>query len=220
MKRHKEIRGAFKFEVRSVDEKEGIVEGYAAVFNSLVPAYNEKVMPGAFKKTLGNQSTGHSVFYMHNPNHWIGVGLEAKEEKRGLAITAQLHMDVQRARETFALLQLSHENKAPAGLSIGFIPHEEDTDQKGTRLLKELALIEYSITPPLFQASPKAKIKKTRIADMAAEIRNLSNDDFEAFLSTVRREDIEGTAIDDLEPGMAHSLSASLEALLLNLRSK
>lgn len=218
MKRHKEIRGGFKFEVRAVDESDGIVEGYASIFNALVPAYNEKVLPGAFKKTLGNRSTGHPVFYMHNPNYWGGVGLEAREDKRGLFTRTQLNLDVQQARETFSMIQLSMENGAPAGFSIGFIPMQEEEDQKGVRLLKELALVEWSITPPGFQASPKAKITKTRIADMAAEIRNLSNDEFEAFLSTVRREDIEGTAIDDLEPGAAHSLSASLNDLLLNLR--
>lgn len=218
MKRRKEIRGAFKFEVRSVDESEGIVEGYAAVFNALVPAYNEKILPGAFKKTLGNQSTGHPVFSMHNPNHWIGVGLEAKETKRGLHVKTQINMDVQKGRETFSMVSLSLEKDAPAGFSIGFIPMVEEEDQKGVRLLKEVALVEWSITPPGFQASPKATITKTRIADMAAEIRNLSNDEFEAFLSTVRREDIEGTAIDDLEPGAAHSLSASLDDLLSKLR--
>ena len=220
MKRHKEIRGAFKFEVRSVDESDGVVEGYASVFNSLVTAYNEKVLPGAFKKTLGDRSAGHPVFSMHNPNYWIGVGLEAKENKQGLHVRTQINMDVQKGRETFSMIELSLANNAHAGFSIGFIPMVEEEDQKGVRLLKELALVEWSITPPGFQASPKATITKTRVAEIATEIRNLDDDEFEAFLSTVRREDIDGIANGSQEPGVAHSVMASLRDLKSNLRSK
>ena len=43
---------AFEFRLDDVDEEEGIITGYASVFNELLPSYIEMVAWGAFKKSL------------------------------------------------------------------------------------------------------------------------------------------------------------------------
>jgi HK97 family phage prohead protease len=137
----------FDFELKSLDDA-GALEGYAAVFGN-VDYDGDIIEPGAFTKTI--QETGGQVpiLYQHDRYEPIGVSTSLDQDRKGLLVKGQLNMDVQRARETRALLNQG----AMQGLSIGYKTIKK-AYEGGARRLKELGLKEFS--PVTFPANPLA----------------------------------------------------------------
>lgn len=127
---------AFKFQVKAV-KANGEFEGYASTFGN-VDSYNEVVVSGAFKKTLQEKKAFPLLWY-HDPKDVIGV-VEAEEDKKGLRVQGKLNLDVQSAREKYALLK----QKAIKGMSIGFRTIK-DKIEDDIRYLLELELGEVSL---------------------------------------------------------------------------
>lgn len=217
--RIKEIRSGFRFEVRAL-KAEGIIEGYVAMFNKPVPSYKEKVMPGAFNKTLGI-SKGHlPVFYMHDPRIWVGMGLDAYPDEKGLYTVTKYNVDNSAmARENYTMAEMSLEVKNPAGYSIGFQTIAESF--KGEwRLIEEVSLLEWSMTPPGFQAAPHAQITNTRtgLDNLLRQIHQLNEIEYEALLATVGAKDIARVTASRVdEPDMIHSINEALKDCLRKL---
>lgn len=209
----KEVRSGFTFEIRKIGT-DGIIEGYASIFNKPVPSYKEKVSPGAFTKTIKENKGRVPVFYMHNSWEWIGMGTSAVEDNKGLFVTAQLNVENSaRAHEIHSMLEMANDLKNPAGLSIGFIPIKES--QKGEwRHLDEVDLLEWSPTPPRFQAAPGAKITNTRaLIDIIDDVRSLSDADYEALIrNAFDQKPIR--AASHHEPEFIHSINKALKDCL------
>lgn len=208
---------AIKFNLAEahMDDDTGEFEGYASVFNRLIPGYNEIVAPGAFKKTLQENHGNVRILFNHWPNDWLGMGLEAVEDKKGLKIRGKILVeDIPVARQAWALMKLSRDVGAPAGLSIGFGTIKESKIKfkgiENVRKLDELALSEYSITP--FPASKGALV--TNVRSIVRAISGL--DDMEiADLSAALRTDSPARNTDegpDLHP-IADALNSALELL-------
>lgn len=166
----KEIRSV-KFEINKLDHQSdeyGLFEGYASVFNTYIPGYNEKVMPGAFTKTLQESEGRIPILWNHNSSDWIGIGRSAMEDKRGLKVIGKLALGTMQGNSAYALLNLAREENMSAGLSIGFSDLTKEADMweveaksgKKTRLIREVKLFEYSITA--FPANPKAFVTDVR----------------------------------------------------------
>lgn len=214
--RLKEIRSGFKFEIHAL-KPDGIIDGYVAMFNKPVPSYKEKIMVGAFNKTLGISKGRLPVFYLHDPKEWHGMGLSAVPDDKGVFTSTKYNVDhSERAREVYAMAEMSLALKNPAGYSIGF--NIIDYFIKGEwKHLTEIALLEWSLTPPGFQAAPFAQVTDTRnrIDILLRQIHQLSEADYEALLATVNRNDIEGTAsIVETEPDFIHSINSALKDCL------
>jgi uncharacterized protein len=127
----------FKFELKSLDD-EGALEGYAAVFGNL--DYDGDVIePGAFTKTIKETGGQVPILYQHDRYEPIGVSTHLEQDRHGLKVKGQLNMDVQRARETRALLNQG----AMQGLSIGYKTVKK-VFKSGARHLQELGLKEFS----------------------------------------------------------------------------
>jgi len=155
----KEIR-CVKFQIHEMNETEGVFEGYASVFNVLIEDYNEVVEPGAFKQTLRHNGGVVPILYHHDAKAWVGVGLDAKEDNHGLWVRGKLAVDESpRAREVWGLMKLAKQVGMKTGLSIGFRAIK-DQIEKGVRKLKEIAWLEYSITP--FPANQFATVTEVR----------------------------------------------------------
>jgi HK97 family phage prohead protease len=137
----------FPFELKSLTD-EGLLEGYAAVFGN-VDLGGDLIEPGAFTKTI--QETGGKVpiLWSHDREQPIGVSSTLEQDRKGLLVTGQLNMDVQKGREARSLLQQG----AFAGLSIGY-KTIKPIYEAGVRHLKELALKEFS--PVVFPMNPLA----------------------------------------------------------------
>ena len=181
---------------------DGTFEGYGSVFGN-VDSYGEKVMPGAFVDSLAKhkrEGTKVKMLWQHNPDQPIGVWDDLAEDAKGLWGQGRLILDVQRAREVYALAK----HDAIGGLSIGY--REVDTDQEGNvRLLKKLDL--YEISPVSFPANRRARIDNVKETLLTGELPSLP--EFERFLREAGFSKSQATAI--ASKGLSHLLRSESE---------
>lgn len=143
----------FEFKIDGADEvkSEGRVEGYASAFGNIDLGL-DVIDKGAFTKTIKESKGKVPILADHNPYEQIGWNEKASEDENGLLVSGVLMLDVQKARERYALAKKALELKARAGLSIGYttIKGEPDAANPRIRRLKELRLWEYSfVTFPM-----------------------------------------------------------------------
>lgn len=161
----------FALEVKDLSE-DGTFEGYGSIFGN-VDSYGEKVVPGAFVESLAKhrrEGTSVLMLWQHNPDEPIGVWDDLAEDAKGLWGKGRLIMEVQRAKEVYALLRA----KAVRGLSIGY--RELDTDKDGVvRVLKKLEL--WEISPVSFPANSRARVEAVKSERMEMFARRLRDGD-------------------------------------------
>lgn len=142
----------------AVDQEAGTFTGYAAVFNDLVPSYNERVLPGAFRRTLAERAARGdklAILWAHDPREVIGVALSLVEDSYGLRVEGRLILDIARAAEAYTLIQ-----EGIQSLSIGFWPVKWSQNDQGEYLIEDAELYEFSVV--YAGASPRAKITEIR----------------------------------------------------------
>jgi len=157
------------FEIKAINEDEGIFEGYASIF-SHVDQGRDAVVPGAFSRSLNERGTkGVKLLWQHDPTEILGQILEIFEDAHGLFVKARLDMNVQRSREALSLLQAG----ALDGLSIGYktITSRAD-DHNGIRHLIDVDLWEVSLVT--FPMQPGARVTSLKAASIAT-IRDYEN---------------------------------------------
>ncbi len=146
-------------------DTEGVFTGYAAVFGDLVPSYNERVMPGAFTRTLKElrgQGKKFPILAGHDPGRIIGMINPANliEDQRGLRMDgAELVLETQDGREYYALIK-----RGLVSLSIGFWPVKTSKNDRGETLIEDAELAEISVV--YAGASPSATITEIRHQDI------------------------------------------------------
>lgn len=128
------------FEVKSLTA-DGRFAGYASVFD-VVDNQRDRVKRGAFSRSLALRNNPVQLLWQHLWEHPIGVIERIFEDARGLYIEGRLLMDVEKAREAYALLKAG----ALKGLSIGYQSKQSRRDpDTGVRDLLEVELWEVSI---------------------------------------------------------------------------
>lgn len=162
-------RLAFSAEIKAIDDSQGIFEGYASVFGN-VDSYNDIVLSGAFVESIKKRMP--ALLWQHDTWKPIGKYTEIKEDSKGLYVKGKLSLGVQQGREAYELLK----DDAISGLSIGFWTKAEEITPQGTRLLKEVELMEVSIVT--FPANAAAQVIATR-----SQPENIR--EFEKFLREV-----------------------------------
>lgn len=158
------------------DGASGVISGYAAVFDELVPGFNELLKRGAFTRTLReHQAAGTRpiMLWSHNPDEPIGIWTELVEDERGLKVTGKLIVDAAKGKEALALLSAGAIN----GLSIGFRARNAERGPNGARVLKDVQLEEISLVA--FAAAPSARVTSVRHAAEPASVA--------AFIHAARR---------------------------------
>lgn len=159
------------FEVKLADSASGEFEGYASAFGG-VDSHGDRMLPGAFKHTLGELQTSRRALpmYMQHGPHLghdprpVGVWKSVAEDGHGLKVSGQLvGLDTETGRYNHALVR----DGAMRGLSIGFnVPPGGATYGKGSgeprRTLNRVHLREISIvdTP----SDPAAAITSVKLA--------------------------------------------------------
>lgn len=136
--------GAALLDIKALGEK-GQFEGYASTFGGEPDSYGDIIAPGAYADTLADHAakgTMPKMFWQHDAREPIGKWLSAAEDEKGLFVTGQLNMGVQRAREAYELLKAGDID----GLSIGYRIRGYEVDEvAGTWTLTKLDLREVSI---------------------------------------------------------------------------
>lgn len=142
----------------AIDAEAGTFTGYAAIFNDLVPSYNERVMPGAFTRTLAERAARGdrlAILWAHDPREVIGVATSLVEDDYGLRVEGRLILDIARARDADTLIR-----EGINSLSIGFYPVKWTRNDAGEYLIEDAELVEFSVV--YAGASPRAKITEIR----------------------------------------------------------
>ncbi|WP_376709091.1 HK97 family phage prohead protease [Pseudochrobactrum lubricantis] len=161
----------FALQVKNLSE-DGTFTGYGSV-NGNVDSYGERVMPGAFAASLAKhqrEGTNVLMLWQHNPDEPIGIWEDLAEDAKGLRGTGRLILEVQKAREVYALMK----NNAIGGLSIGY-REIKATPDGNVRNLEELELRE--ISPVSFPANRRARIEAVKSERMEEFVRRLRDGD-------------------------------------------
>lgn len=147
-------------------DKTGEFEGYASVFD-VVDNHRDKVVRGAFRRSLKDRKEPVKLLWQHRMDEPIGVIAELREDMYGLYIKGRLLLDVERAQEAYSLVK----SGVVKGLSIGYRPvkytYEPET---GIRELQQVELVEISlVTSPANDAAEvnEVKAERTQNADLA-----------------------------------------------------
>jgi len=203
------------FEIKELDEAEGIFTGYAATFSDVPDSYGDIIDKGAFKKTLKERGNRVKVLFNHSWMDPIGKPEELGEDDIGLLVKAKLSLGVQRAREVLSLMK----DGVITEMSIGYDTIKQ-TRTEGIRHLQELKL--YDVSPVIFAANPEAVITGVKAGRVlsAASLEKVKKafDVLQALLAAVEEEE---------EPAKATQLSeivadeaAKLEALVGTLKAE
>ena len=157
--------GAAVLDIKGMSE-DGVFSGYGSIFGNK-DSYGDVVMAGAFGPSLAEhrrKGTKPKMFWQHDPHRPIGSWTDFAEDGKGLWVEGRLNMEVQQAREAYALLKAGDID----GLSIGYVPTKVEPDEKaGVLRLKEVRLIEVSVVS--HPANDRALVDSVK----AAEIENL-----------------------------------------------
>jgi len=192
------VRGVkgFRLEIKELAE-DGTFVGLASVYGN-VDQVDEVVDAGAFKRTFDRMGATFPLLDAHNSTEVIGTVEVTNDGPVGLEVKGRLVLEVQRAREVYALLKA----QAIKGLSIGYNVIK-DKMVGGIRHLVELALREVSVTA--FPANPEARvlaIKATRRESIQTTIDTLSAllEDGDEDLAAVGEEPAGSTAAKGAKP--------------------
>ena len=152
-------------DIKSLDE-DGTISGYGAIFNNKDMG-GDILIPAAFAGSLAEHrrvGTTVKMFWQHDPREPIGRWTDLSEDGKGLYVEGRLNMDVQRAREAYALLK----NGDIDGLSIGYATIESEPDHKrGATLLKKVKLFEVSVVS--IAMNERARVESVKASDRLAE---------------------------------------------------
>ena len=144
-------------------QEEGFFSGYASVFN-VQDHHEDIIIPNAFKKSLEKWKEKGSfpkLLWQHDPRQPIGIWHEITEDAQGLFVKGQLLLDLQQAREAYALLKAG----VISEISIGFRPLK--TSRKGHKHLKYIEEIElHEISLVTFAANENAKVMTVKKFDV------------------------------------------------------
>ncbi len=147
------------FRLDTLDDK-GSLAGYASIF-SIVDEQNDCVEPGAFKESLEKMERVNrlpKMLWQHNTDEPMGVWHFIEEDKRGLYVEGQLLLDIQKARDVYALVK----SGAIDGLSIGYRVVEARLEaNSNVRHITKVDLLEVSIVT--FAANHGAKITNVKV---------------------------------------------------------
>jgi hypothetical protein len=162
------------FELKDVDEKQGIVTGYCSVFNT-IDSDNDMVLPGAFLKTIqerGPSAERPRIKHLWQHSSWepIGIPKVLKEDDKGLYFETMFGKDTF-SQDKFQL----HVDKIITELSIGYniVKREDVLDANGNlqyRKLIELKLWEYSSVTWGSNSLTEVISAKGEIADIMANL--------------------------------------------------
>jgi HK97 family phage prohead protease len=148
--------------LKALDEA-GTFSGYLAVFNN-VDLGGDKIAPGAFTKTLQELRSKQErqgsryilpIFFGHDPTDPIGGFTLAREDAFGLYVEGELDLDIPQGQRAYSGMKRGYLN----GMSIGYQTMKQGWEGN-VRILRELALLEGSVTP--IPMNPDALVQQVK----------------------------------------------------------
>lgn len=138
---------------KETEDGSGIFEGYASVFGN-VDSYGDKVMPGAFTKSLAksfpDDGAGIPCYWSHrmdDPEFILGKTVSAVEDEHGLKVRVSLDLDNPKAAAAYRALKAGTVNQMSFAYEVvdsHFIP-DNGAKYGGVNELRELNIFEVSV---------------------------------------------------------------------------
>jgi HK97 family phage major capsid protein/HK97 family phage prohead protease len=161
-------KNSYRFEIKSLAET-GVISGYASVFN-VEDAHNDLITSGAFNNSILNHKKSKQIklLWQHQQEHPVGIIENIFEDRYGLRVEARLLLEVDKAREAYALIKAGAIN----GLSIGF-EVEKSHHVKNVRIITKINLWEISLVT--FPANHLAQINNFKNKETSMKTSNQYN---------------------------------------------
>lgn len=144
------------FEIKS--DSSGRVSGYGAFFGN-VDSYGERVLPGAFAKSLAaHNASGFKIkmLWQHMASTPIGLWHSAREDGKGLWVEGLVNLKTDAGRNAHEHIMAGD----VGGLSIGYREVKVKQAPDGVRDLIELDVFE--VSPVTFPANRSATISSAK----------------------------------------------------------
>jgi HK97 family phage prohead protease len=152
------------------DHSQRVIEGYAAVFGN-VDKVGDRIIPGAFKKTLKEAFPAGNIKVCrdHDPNRLIGRPIHMEEDSKGLFVRAKI-AKTPLGDETLALIEDGILNR----MSIRYLPIQERPAEKHERFGFVTDLIEAAVKelgPVIWACNDEAVITGIKAMQEDVEMR-------------------------------------------------
>jgi uncharacterized protein len=131
-------------ELRAAKDKDFVLTGYAASFNTLsrdLGGYKERLAPGCFKRSLAAGDDVKALFN-HNPSMILGRRdngtLNVEEDSRGLKWRCQLNPKSSQHRDIYESVQRGDISECSFAFTVrdGAEDWDEPTDERGKRFIR------------------------------------------------------------------------------------
>jgi len=153
---------ALEYELKGLDDKEGLVTFYASAFNN-EDSDGDVIRHGAYSRTIkGNKRIKH--LREHNRNLFVGVPTKMDETELGLLVTSQINKTSSVGQNALADYSFFMKMGRSPEHSIGgyFLDFEKKPDgtpiftPSGGLYVREINLIEFSLV--MFGANPDTNV--------------------------------------------------------------
>ena len=153
----------------SEDGKVGVIEGFASTYGN-TDLGGDIVEKGAFKQTLLHKQGIVPLLLDHGYNTRDVAGVAMLEDQdKGLYMKAEMPLDDPEINAAYKKIKFMIDRGAKMGLSIGYDTIKSMPGEDGTRLLKEVALHEVSVTP--FPMNTEAQIMAAKSRKSKSRIK-------------------------------------------------
>ena len=211
---------------KAITDGKGHFTAYANVFTP--DRINDITDANTFKKTLKERKGLVPIYFMHNPNKAMGLGL-LKVDEKGLFVTEDsfIDLDTQLGKEVYSGMIKEYITE----LSIGYYiikAHWETVKEDGKEIeyfkLDEIKLDEFSMLPMYLACHPDAKVEEIKsmdfekvIKEFGESIKNLENKIEELEKKVIAQKPSKDTS-DETEPG-DHSEKMEKESITAIMES-
>jgi hypothetical protein len=159
-------RRDFNFKIKSVNA-DGTFVGMGAVYNN-VDLGGDKILPGAFTRTLNSRKGAVPILWQHQPDNPIGSAI-VTEIPAGLQVQGSLELSDPTARKAYTFMKAG----VTRGLSIGYETVQSTMDGD-VRNLTELKLYEIScVTFPMNESATISSVKSLSDEDRTKHFKNI-----------------------------------------------
>lgn len=142
------------------EEKSGWFDGLGGAYGE-VDLGGDTVAKGSYKQTISHNDGKFNLMFDHG---WgvdkVGGVAYAEDSEEGLQVRGEMPIHIQSVKDVHEKIKFMNKRGKPLGLSIGYWPVKSEPGPNGTRILKEIALEEISITP--FPMDTHARIRDAK----------------------------------------------------------
>jgi HK97 family phage prohead protease len=185
-----QLKRDFGAQVKSANDETGEVEALVATYD--VDSVGDKIIPGAFEKTLKDwKDSGDNIPWIWSHKHddlnaYLGEIVDAKETKDGLLVKAKHDMDHPDSKRAFDLMKSGRIKNFSFAYEVkdGEFVDETVDEDKGLKAqyfaLKELKLFEAG--PCLIGANQNTRLLGAKRADVITEVKGEDFSDAKVYV--------------------------------------